>query len=169
MRLLPRQMPGDRYRLYERAWPSARWSDRAVTVVMVLWAIVMLGLLVRGCLSESAHAAATGLATYYTEASCRREGTSGVWTASGERYDEAAFTCALRSRAFGGRYRVCRADDASRCVTVRHNDYGPGRGAIARGVVIDLSPAAFDALGAARGQNRGVWWGEVRVTVEREG
>ena len=34
--------------------------------------------------------AAEGYATYYTVASCQREGTSGVWTANGERYQENA-------------------------------------------------------------------------------
>ena len=85
-------------------------------------------------------------ATYYTTTSCKREGTSGVWTASGEAYDELAMTCALPHRDYGKRYRVCRDDQPSRCVVVQHNDYGPGKGPRSRGVVIDLSRGAFERL-----------------------
>lgn len=102
---------------------------------------------------------AQGTASYYTVASCQREGTSGVRTANGETYDETALTCALRRRDFGGQYRVCTAAAPSRCVVVRHNDFGPGKGATARGVVIDLTPAAFQALSPLRA-------GVVAVTVE---
>ena len=103
-----------------------------------------------------------GVATFYTVASCKREGTSGVFTASGERYIEGKMTCALRSRDFGGLYRVTNKANG-RSVVVRHNDYGPGKGPTKRGVVIDLSPASFDALGGRRGET----WGEINVSVER--
>ena len=103
-----------------------------------------------------------GVATFYTVASCKREGTSGVYTASGERYIEGNLTCALRSRDFGGLYRVTNKANG-RSVIVRHNDYGPGKRPTARGVIIDLSPGAFDALGGKRGET----WGEIKVSVER--
>ena len=103
-----------------------------------------------------------GVATFYTVKSCQREGTSGVFTASGERYIEGKMTCALRSRDFGGLYRVTNKANG-RTVIVRHNDYGPGRKPTARGVIIDLSPGAFDALGGKRGET----WGEIKVSVER--
>lgn len=82
-------------------------------------------------------------------------------TANGERYDERKMTCALRSRKFGKSYRVTNLANG-RSVIVRHNDYGPGKKPAGRGVVIDLSPAAFDALGGKRGEN----WGEIKVKVE---
>lgn len=82
-------------------------------------------------------------ATYYTVKSCQREGTSGVWTASGALYDEQALTCALPHRHFGGRYQVCGKHG---CAIVRHTDYGPGRGPRRKGVVIDLTPRAFLAV-----------------------
>ena len=81
-----------------------------------------------------------GLASYYTVASCQREGTSGVWTASGEQYYENDLTCALPQRPFGRHYRVCGKVG---CVTVRQNDYGPGRKPQSRGVIVDLTPRAF--------------------------
>lgn len=103
-----------------------------------------------------------GIATFYTVKSCQREGTSGVYTASGERYDEGKLTCALRSRDWGGLYRVTNLANG-RSVIVRHNDFGPGRKPTARGVIIDLSPKAFDMLGGKRGET----WGEIKVKVER--
>ena len=103
-----------------------------------------------------------GIATFYTVRSCQKEGTSGVFTASGERYIEGKLTCALRRRDWGGMYKVTNLANG-RSVVVRHNDYGPGKGPTKRGVVIDLSPAAFDALGGKRGET----WGEIRVSVER--
>ena len=83
---------------------------------------------------------AKSYATYYTIRSCQREGTSGILTASGQPYDEQAMTCALPHHRFGGWYRVC---GSAGCATVRHNDYGPGRKARAKGVVIDLTPVSF--------------------------
>src|SRR3990167_10848930 len=44
---------------------------------------------------ETPPSAISGLLTYYTRTSCQAEGTSGVWTASGSRYDESALTLAL--------------------------------------------------------------------------
>lgn len=87
-----------------------------------------------------------GTASWYSTASCRREGRSGTWTASGDRFDENALTCAMPSRTFGGRYLVCRVDDPSRCVVVRHTDYGPNKTLVAQGRVIDLSKGAFAQL-----------------------
>lgn len=110
--------------------------------------------------------AATGKATYYTLASVKAEGHSGI-TTSGEPYDESAFTLALPHRRFGRSYRVCRIETPSRCVVARHTDFGPGRGPRARGVIADLSPAVYDALGGARGITKsGLPWGEIPVTVE---
>lgn len=108
---------------------------------------------------SSISAASEGYASYYTEASCKREGTSGIYTANGERFNEAALTCALRSRAWGRSYKVTNLDN-QKTVMVRHNDYGPGRGPASKGVIIDLTPAAFQALGAKPKQ------GKIRVRVE---
>ena len=88
-----------------------------------------------------------GMASYYTQSSCQKEGTSGIRTANGEVYDETAFTCALPTHQFGGVYRVClQVRQPPVCVVVRHNDYGPGRGPRRKGVVMDLTPRAFAAL-----------------------
>jgi rare lipoprotein A len=90
-----------------------------------------------------------GVASYYGRAHHGRR------TASGERFDMLAMTCAHREHAFGTRLRV--TDLATgRSVVVRVNDRGP----FARGRVVDLSLAAARELGIVE---RGV----ARVRVER--
>lgn len=86
--------------------------------------------------------AETGFATYYTVKSCQREGTSGVFTANGEHYDESALTCALPGRRFGAFYAIYGVN-TGKSIVVRHNDYGPGKKPRKRGVIVDLTPRAF--------------------------
>jgi rare lipoprotein A (peptidoglycan hydrolase) len=81
-----------------------------------------------------------GYATYYTEKSCQIEGTSGVWCASGQRFNEQALTCAMRRRDWGTKFLVT-GPAGSAIVTL--NDLGPGKKATKRGVIIDLTPKAF--------------------------
>lgn len=95
--------------------------------------------------------AQSGYATYYTVKS------SSTRTASNTPYLESAYTCALPHHDFGGWYQVCTT---ARCVRVQHTDYGPGERPRRRGVVIDLTPAAFRALAPLRE-------GKIAVTVER--
>jgi rare lipoprotein A len=92
-----------------------------------------------------------GLASYYGRH------LHGRRTASGERYDEHAFTCAHRTLPFGTRLRVT-AVETGRAVEVTVNDRGP----FARGRVVDLSLAAARTLGM-------VHEGVIRVRVERLG
>jgi len=103
----------------------------------------------------------TGKASWYSEASCKREGTSGVWTASGERFYDNELTCARRSREWGNIYQVTNLANG-KMVLVRHNDYGPGRLATSRGVIIDLSRAAFSMIA-----NRDT--GIISVSIEKIG
>jgi len=84
-------------------------------------------------------------ASYYTYDSCVREGTSGVWTASGERFDENALTCAMRSRDFGKFYKVTNLDNG-KSVIVRHNDFGPNKKLWKKGRIVDLSKGAFEKI-----------------------
>jgi rare lipoprotein A len=101
----------------------------------------------------------TGYATYYTVKSCQSEGTSGVYTASGERFDENALTCAMRDRHWGRTFKVTNTENGKTCI-VRLNDYGPGHGPTSKGVVIDLTPGVFKALGVLSGR------GKISVKVE---
>jgi rare lipoprotein A len=87
----------------------------------------------------------SGMASYYGNESGRR-------TASGERFNQNAMTCAHRSLPFGTKLRVTHGD---RSVIVTVNDRGP----FIRGRVLDLSTGAARAIGL-------VGAGVGRVTAE---
>ena len=95
-------------------------------------------------------------ASYYTEASCREEGTSGI-CANGERLDDRKYTCASWKYRFGTLLKV--TNEEGRSIVVRVTDRGPGRKALKRGVTIDLTSIAFAKLAPLR---KGVIW----VTVD---
>jgi rare lipoprotein A len=121
--------------------------------------LLLIAAIVGFLLSIGAAFASEGYATYYTTKSCQREGTSGVRTANGERFNEAALTCALPTRNFGSLWLVTNLDNGL-SIIARQTDYGPGKTPIRRGVIIDLTPAAFKALGAGKK-------GKIRVCVKK--
>jgi rare lipoprotein A len=75
----------------------------------------------------------SGIASYYGN-------ESGSRTASGERFNQNAMTCAHRSLPFGTKLRVTHG---GRSVVVTVNDRGP----FIRGRVLDLSTGAARAIG----------------------
>jgi rare lipoprotein A len=75
----------------------------------------------------------SGMASYYGNESGKR-------TASGQRFNQSAMTCAHRSLPFGTKLKVTHGD---RSVIVTVNDRGP----FVRGRVLDLSTAAARAVG----------------------
>ena len=81
-----------------------------------------------------------GLASYYARS------LDGKITASGVRFDNDALVAAHPTYPFGTRVRVTNLSN-DRSVTVRIVDRGPTRAVRAKGVIIDLSRAAADALG----------------------
>ena len=85
-----------------------------------------------------------GLASWYGKR------FNGRRTASGERFDPTAMTCAHKRYPFGSMLRVSSGD---RSITCRVTD----RGEFVRGRVIDLTPVAAKALGFS---------GLARVTVD---
>ena len=90
-----------------------------------------------------------GLASYYTVES------SSTLTASGETFDDAKLTCAMRTGTFGTYYRVTAEN--GRSVIVKLNDRGP----YIKGRLIDLSEAAMKRLDPEMSK------GVMQVTVER--
>lgn len=136
---------------------TSNFGQKAPSLIGLL---VIMTVTLTGCLVKSAPARADiGIATWYSVQSTKAEGNTGI-TASGEKLNEKALTCAVRSRKFGTRYKVTNLK-TGKSVVCRHNDYGPGKGPAKRGVIIDLTPAAFDALGGKRGPG----WGEFPVKV----
>jgi rare lipoprotein A len=75
----------------------------------------------------------SGMASYYGN-------ESGSKTASGQRFNQSAMTCAHRSLPFGTKLRVTHG---GRSVVVTVNDRGP----FIRGRVLDLSTGAARAVG----------------------
>jgi rare lipoprotein A len=75
----------------------------------------------------------SGIASFYGN-------ESGSQTASGQRFNQNALTCAHRSLPFGTKLRVTHG---GRSVVVTVNDRGP----FVRGRVLDLSTAAARAVG----------------------
>jgi len=97
--------------------------------------------------------------SYYTKASCQREGTSGVFTSTGEMYDENALTCASRDFRPGTILKVTNLRN-NRSIVVKCNDFGPNRKLHAKGRQLDLSAGAFRAIEDIK---RGVCKVEVEV------
>jgi rare lipoprotein A len=128
----------------------------------LLWVVAILG--IGGCVApppkpvtsvpppQPTLVVITGRASWYGEAH------HGLLTASGERYDMNALTCAHRSLPFGTRLRVVNLDN-DRVVEVRVNDRGP----MVAGRILDLSYAAARTLGAV-----GTGVIPVRITVLSE-
>ena len=83
--------------------------------------------------SSSGGHAFSGMASYYGN-------ESGSRTASGQRFNQSAMTCAHRSLPFGTRLRVTHGGQS---VVVTVNDRGP----FVRGRVLDLSTGAARAIG----------------------
>jgi rare lipoprotein A len=78
----------------------------------------------------------SGMASYYGN-------ESGSRTASGQRFNQNAMTCAHRSLPFGTRLRVTHGGQS---IVVTVNDRGP----FIRGRVLDLSTGAARAIGLTR-------------------
>lgn len=74
-----------------------------------------------------------GIASYYTSKECPH------LTASGEKLNDRAFTCATKFGKNGDMFLVCSKE---RAIIVRNNDHGPH----VKGRVIDLTKAAMEQL-----------------------
>ena len=106
-----------------------------------LLAAIVLPLAVSNAKAES------GVASVYST-------ESGSRTATGARLNPGAMTAAHRSYPFGSKVRVTNRSNG-RTVVVTINDRGP----FVRGRIIDVTPAAAQALG---------FNGLAPVTIERE-
>lgn len=99
-------------------------------------------------------------ASYYSTEACSFNQDARCPTASGKSlYDlerEGILFAAMWEVPFGSRYRVCRADQPSRCVVVAIWDRGPARRLKRE---IDLGKRAFSRLAPLSA-------GVIRVTVE---
>jgi rare lipoprotein A len=81
----------------------------------------------------------TGKASYYADKFQSKK------TASGERFDQSAYTAAHKKLPFGTRVKVTNIENG-KSVIVRINDRGP----FVKGRIIDLSRSAFNRIGNTR-------------------
>lgn len=121
--------------------------------------LALVFMLIFGNIAYAGYKKLFGTASYYTYKSCVREGTSGVWTASGERFNEMDMTCAMRSYDFNHLWKVCNTDN-NKCVVVRNNDFGPNKKLHKKGRIVDLSKGAFQKIANI---NKGI----INVSVEQ--
>lgn len=97
----------------------------------------------------------SGYATWYSRASARREGTGGkrILMANRKPLRDNALTCALPTKIttalnmkFGQRVHVTNLK-TGHTAFLTYTDHGPGQKSRLMGTIIDLTPAAFVALG----------------------
>lgn len=98
-----------------------------------------------------------GYATYYTAASCQKEGTSGIM-ANGKPLNDKALTCATWDYAFGTMLRVTNEKNG-KSVVCKVTDRGPAKRLYKKGVIIDLTLAAMKTVDVNL-------TGKIRVNVE---
>ena len=118
-----------------------------VTAALLVVLLFFIVLAVRGCGQKCyADEVLTGKCGWYS-----KDDPTDPWehklNADGSRFDECAFTCAMRSRAFGKYYRITNLANGSSCV-VKHVDFGPALKYKGKQLnrVCDLSMAAFDRI-----------------------
>jgi len=99
-------------------------------------------------------------ASWYSFASCRSEGSSGI-CASGERMDDELFRCASWDYPFGTVLLVTNVENG-KTVRVICNDRGPSKKLYRMGRRLDLTPIAFSALAPLR-------QGVIKVRIRKEG
>ena len=84
-------------------------------------------------------------ASWYSTESCKKEGTSGIWTASGARFNENELTAASWQYPFNTRLKVVNLRN-NKSVIVKVTDRGPSKRLVRKGRVIDLSMGAFSRI-----------------------
>jgi len=113
---------------------------------------------------ESHPSAKSGTASWYSRASCAREGTSGIM-ANGRALDDTKATAASWDYRMGTELIVCRTERATplglkrRCTSVTVSDRGPAKRLHRQGRILDLSRKSFAALADLKE-------GVIEITVE---
>lgn len=125
-------------------------SRGVISIIIILFIIVL-----SSCASPHHSGRTDGQRGEYVTASWYGKAHDGKLTASGERFDMYAMTCAHRSLPFGTRLRVTNPGN-NQSVIVTVNDRGP----FVRGRGLDLSYAAAKRIGI-------IEQGVQKVMVER--
>lgn len=140
----------------QRTWPR----DRGLGLIIRVMFVLVMSVLVASCASRPSATASPaakgwvgftekGLASYYGSKH------QGKKTASGEPFKQEFKTAAHKTIPFGAMVKVTNLEN-DKSVVVRVNDRGP----FVRGRIIDLSSAAFSAIGST---TKGVLKVEIEV------
>ncbi|HDQ88663.1 MAG TPA: hypothetical protein ENN92_00750 [candidate division WWE3 bacterium] len=81
-------------------------------------------------------------ASWYSYESCRKEGTSGIYAASGERFNEDDYTFACWHLPFGTKVEFTNIRNNKKIVAIC-TDRGPAKRLVEKSRIFDLSKAAF--------------------------
>jgi hypothetical protein len=140
----------------QREWKKrlAGCTVAALIVELIVFGVIILGVLFGQ--PRPAHAQEL-TASWYSVASCLREGTSGIM-ANGRRLNDAAYVCASWDHPFGTRLLVTNIAN-NRSVVVVVSDRGPAKKLYRKGRVIDLSKGAFAEIANLK-------QGVIKITVE---
>ncbi|MFA4972154.1 MAG: septal ring lytic transglycosylase RlpA family protein [bacterium] len=103
-------------------------------------AIIMIGCILLA--DKAADGAEAQYASWYSVASCEKESGQHIM-ANGQPLDDTKFTCASWDYPFGTVVRVRHGERSVNCVVT---DRGPARRLYRKGVIIDLTRAAFLSL-----------------------
>ena len=106
-------------------------------IIKLIVLITMIGVMSIKCEPVRAK----GTASWYSRHSVLKEGNSGI-TASGEVFDDKAYTCAVWGEKFGETLEVTNLTNGL-SVKVRVTDRGPAKRLVKKGRIIDLSKRAF--------------------------
>ena len=120
----------------ESDWTIIKWYLILATITTLIF-----GMFAVTC--NPAHAGGI-TASWYSEASCRREGTSGIM-ANGRKLNDNKFTGASWDYKFGTIVRVTNLKNG-KSILVSITDRGPARRLYRQGRVVDLSVASFKAI-----------------------
>lgn len=127
--------------------------------------LVMLGLIAATFVaaifmpSQVARASSIYTASYYTYASCIREGTSGIMANGRRLQDEGICTAAMWKVPFGQKVKV-RNIKNNREIIVTITDRGPAKRLVRKGRIIDLN---YEAMRQLDGIKQGVI--QVEITI----
>lgn len=122
----------------ENRLPDPKWFLPAVLLFMILF----YSLVIPACNG------APLTASWYSLASCRKEGSLGIM-ANGRPLVDENFTAASWDYPFGTKVRVTNLDN-EKSVVVSIEDRGPAKRLYRQGRIIDLSVASFQALASLR-------------------
>lgn len=114
--------------------PDPKWFIIAVFIFLLVICWIIMA-------KAETPSAMEGIASWYSVASCKREGTSGIM-ANGEVFNDEKFVCASWDFKFGTLLKITNLNNG-RWVIVEVCDRGPAKRLYQQGRIIDLSKGAF--------------------------